>query len=85
MCDVSSVSEVSVLSGYYQLICYLNYCCVCALSACVFNALTLLVGQQEGYPAYKKLSVGVLAWLSIWSEVQTCPADATATHCLLLQ
>jgi len=54
MCDVSSVSEVSVLSGYYQLICYLNYCCVCALSACVFNALTLLVGQQEGYPAYKK-------------------------------
>ena len=54
MCDVSSVSEVSVLSGYYQLICFLNYCCVCALSACVFNALTLLVGQQEGYPTYKK-------------------------------
>jgi len=32
------------------------------------------------------LSGGVLAWLSVWSEVQTCgPADATATHCLLLQ
>ena len=28
----------------------------------------------------------MLAWLSVWSEVQTCicPADATATHCLLL-
>ena len=26
--------------------------------------LTLLVRQQEGYPAYKKLSGGVLAWLS---------------------
>jgi len=25
--------------------------------------LTLLVGQQEGHPACKKLSGGVLAWL----------------------
>jgi len=33
--------------------------------------LTLLVGRQEGYPV-KKLSGGVLAWLSDWSEVQTC-------------
>jgi len=47
--------------------------------------LTLLVGWQEGHLACKKLSGGVLAWLSVWSEVQTCPADATATHCLLLQ
>jgi len=30
-----------------------------------------LVGQQEGHPACKKLSGGVLAWLSVWSEVQT--------------
>jgi len=37
-----------------------------------FSALTLLVGQQEGHPACKKLSGGVLAWLSVWSEVQTC-------------
>ena len=52
-----------------------------------FSALTLLVGRQEGHPACKKLSDGVLAWLSVWSEVRTCiwPADATATHCLLLQ
>jgi len=34
--------------------------------------LTLLVGRQEGHPACKKLSGGVLAWLSVWSEVQTC-------------
>ena len=32
-----------------------------------FSALT-----QEGHPACKKLSGGVLAWLSVWSEVQTC-------------
>ena len=37
-----------------------------------FSALTLLVGQQEGHPACKKQSGGVLAWLSVWSEVQTC-------------
>jgi len=41
--------------------------------ACLaFSALTLLVGQQEGHPACKKLSGGVLAWLSDWSDVQTC-------------
>jgi len=52
-----------------------------------FSALTLLVGRQEGHPACKKLNGEVLAWLSVWNEVQTCicPADATATHCLLLQ
>jgi len=42
---------------------------VCHLS---FSALTLLVGRQEGHPACKKQSGGVLAWLSVWSEVQTC-------------
>jgi len=39
---------------------------------CAFSALTLLVGRQEGHPACKKLSGEVLAWLSAWSEVQTC-------------
>ena len=39
---------------------------------CAFSALTLLVGRQEGHPACKKLSGGVLAWLSVWSKVQTC-------------
>jgi len=37
-----------------------------------FSALTLLVGRQEGHPVCKKLSGGVLAWLSVWSEVQSC-------------
>ena len=33
----------------------------------------LLVGWQEGHPACKKtLSGVVLAWLSVWSEMQTC-------------
>jgi len=33
---------------------------------------TLLVGRQEQHLACKKLSSGVLAWLSVWSEMQTC-------------
>jgi len=35
----------------------------------------LFVGWQEGHAACKKLSGGdrgLLAWLSVWSEVQTC-------------
>jgi len=37
-----------------------------------FSALMLLVGQQEGHPACKKLNGGVLAWLSVWGKVQIC-------------
>jgi len=36
-----------------------------------FSALTLLIWHQEGHPACKKTSGGVLAWLSVCSEVQT--------------
>jgi len=31
---------------------------------------------QEGHLACKKLSGGVLAWLSVWSKVQTCTEPA---------
>ena len=51
-----------------------------------FSALTLLVGRQEGHPACKKLSGGMLAWLSgMRCRLAYSPADATATHYLLLQ
>jgi len=45
---------------------------ICMYIDVAFSALTLLVERQEGHPACKKLSNGVLAWLSVWSEVQTC-------------
>ena len=45
--------------------------CVC-VCVCTMPFLTLLVGRQEGHPACKKLSGVVLAWLSVWSEMQTC-------------
>ena len=35
----------------------------------VFSDLTLLVGRQEGHPACKNCSGGVLAWLSVRSEL----------------
>ena len=44
-----------------------------ALKLYPFSALMLLVGRQEGHPACKKLcGDGVLAWLTVWCEVQTC-------------
>jgi len=47
--------------------------CICNVMWCgAFSALTLLVGLQEGYSACKKLSGGVLVWLSVWSEMHTC-------------
>ena len=42
--------------------------CNCNLCLKCFDA----VGWAAGHPACKKLSGGVLAWLSVWSEVQTC-------------
>jgi len=45
--------------------------CLCPLADCTrlyaFSALTLLVGRQEGHPACKKVSGGVLLWLSVWT------------------
>ena len=57
-------------------------------SSFIFSALTPLVGWQEGYPACKTLSGGVLVcgYLSGARCRLACgPVDATATHCLLLQ
>jgi len=46
-----------------------------------FSALMLLVGQQEGHPSCKKLSGEVLAWLSVWSEVQVICIWSSWCHC----
>jgi len=55
-----------------------------------FSDLTLLVGEQERHPAYKKLSVGGDGgcWHGYLSVVRCRfahgAADAIAMHCLLL-
>jgi len=52
-----------------------------------FSALTLLVEWQEGHPACKKLSGGIVAWLPVWKMCRFAygTADATDTCYLLLQ
>ena len=93
-----------LLLYYCSCSCYYYYChCHCCYYYCyshtrltalfqglpnAFSALTLLVGRQEGHPACKKLSGGVLAWLSVSGarcRLAYGPADSTATHYLLLQ
>jgi len=52
------------------------------------SALTLLVGRQEGHPACKKTewcAAGVVICLERGCRLAYGPADATATHYLLLQ
>jgi len=61
------------------------------LTAYGFSALTLLVGRLEGHPACKKTEwwgAGVVICLERGADMHKIaygPADATATHCLLLQ
>jgi len=52
-----------------------------------FSALTLLVGRQEGHPAYKTSVVGYWHGYLYGARCRLAygPADAAATHCLLLQ
>ena len=54
-----------------------------------FSALALFVGRQEGHPACKKLEwwgTGMVFCLERGADLHMAhPADATVTHCLLLQ
>ena len=53
-----------------------------------YGTLMLLAGRQEGHPACKKLewwSTGMVVCLERRCRLAYGPADATATHCLLLQ
>jgi len=56
---------------------FTHVCCVfnkiiVIIIVIIFCALTLLVGWQEGHPACKKLSGGLLAWLAVWGKVKIC-------------
>ena len=57
---------------FCQSLAYLIWCNAVKTKIIVFSALTLFVGRQERHPACKKLSGGMLVWLSVWIEVQTC-------------
>jgi len=57
---------MNIIDYYIFIYLYILFICLC-MYVFAFSALTLLVGRQEGHPAYKKLSGEVLAWLSVWS------------------
>jgi len=46
--------------------------CMCYFIIGAFSASMLLVWQQEGHLACKKLSGGMLAQLCVWVKVQIC-------------
>ena len=79
-CEWVSVSSVPAYPG-----CpgpkAVKWLCVCIGA---FSDLMLLVGRQEGHLVCKKLSGGVLV-SEARCRLANGPADATATHCLLLQ
>jgi len=58
-----------------------------ALSVFTLLVMALSALTAGNYLACKKLSGRVLTWLSAWVRCRFAygPADATATHCLLLQ
>jgi len=70
---------------FYAIHCYI----LVFIFYCAFSALMLLVGRQEGHPDCKKLEwwgAGMVGYLSgARCRVAYGPADATATHCILLQ
>jgi len=74
----SSKNKILLVSLAMGNICWphpsrqMNFTAIFSWPFGAFSALTLLVGRQEGHLACKKLSGEVLAWLSVWSELQTC-------------
>ena len=59
----AALCQITMTTCYYKYILML----LVLVKNKTFSALTLLVGRQEGHPACKKLSGGVLAWLSVCS------------------
>jgi len=70
--EVICVSRKDETNSIFSIASVILFNSVLCMLLPAFSALTLLVGRQEGHSVCKKLSSGVLAWLSVWSEVQTC-------------
>ena len=75
-----TVHKAQLCAGIHCSKLYLMYTLVFSIA---FAALTLLVGRQEEHLACKKLSGGYLSGARC--RLAYSPADATVTHCLLLQ
>ena len=86
--DTGSAEDAYSIKHMKSLLCerYGDNVCIAEVSV-AFSALALLVGRQEGHPACKKLSCGVLHGYLSGARCRLAygPADDTASHCLLLQ
>ena len=80
-CAVSYTNHVIVVANYWLIILTLCLSYFSQKYRHAFSALTLLVWHQEEHPACKKLSVEVLVWLSVWSEVQIVCIWSSWRHC----
>jgi len=62
--DWQQLNQVRYCSVSYQRMYYNAASCL--------QCFDTVVWRQEGHPACKKLSCGLLAWLFVWSDVQIC-------------
>jgi len=69
--NVSLLDSSDILRVLFTAVMWRNQCLLTYYLQ-ASSTLKLLVGRQEGHPACKKLSVEMLAWFSVWGEVQIC-------------
>ena len=82
----SDLQQCSHLLSVLQLLVYLSINKKNSVTTGLrFSALTLSVGRQEGHPVNKKLSNGVLAWLSVYSEMHTAQLPLTVSYFTKIQ
>ena len=65
---------IIMYTGNWKHLCCSELCfCLHCSTECLPSVLwRCWLGSRKGIRSVKKLSGGVLAWLSVWSEVQTC-------------
>jgi len=54
---------------------------ICGMFFCCLQCFDTLGWTSEEHPAHKKLTDGVLAWLSVWSVVQMICIQSSWCHC----
>ena len=77
---ITHVWAVFTVNCWFRLRCSILCVFILIFYACI--ALTLLVGHQEEHPACKKLSDGMLVWLSVCSKVQIVCIWSSWCHCI---
>ena len=67
-----AISHMKTLRGMFDWCIFTNYVYDIDLQSIPSMLWRCWLGSRKGIWLIKKLSGGMLAWLSVWSEVQTC-------------